>query len=110
MSTKTFKGGTHPPERKERSAPNAIEVLRTVKQVVIPVNQHFGAPIQPLVKVGDLVKRGQRIADAEGRMTVPLHASIAGVVKKIEPRMQSNNADGLCIIIEPKGFTSRRIR
>jgi electron transport complex protein RnfC len=100
MSTKTFKGGTHPPERKERSAPNVIEVLRTVKQVVIPVNQHFGAPIQPLVKVGDLVKRGQRIADAEGRMTVPLHASITGTVKKIEPRMQANNLDGLAIIIE----------
>lgn len=100
MPTKTFKGGTHPPERKERSAPHAIEVLRTVKQVVIPVNQHFGAPIQPLVKVGDLVKRGQRIADAEGRMTVPLHASITGTVKKIEPRMQVNNLDGLAIIIE----------
>jgi electron transport complex protein RnfC len=33
-------------------------------------------------------------------MTVPVHASISGVVKKIEPRTQSNNTDGLCIIIE----------
>jgi electron transport complex protein RnfC len=101
MSTKTFKGGAHPPERKERSASSSIEVLRNVKQVVIPVNQHFGAPIKPLVNVGDLVKRGQKIADAEGRMTVPLHASITGTVKKIEPRMQANNLEGLAIIIEP---------
>ncbi len=101
MSTKTFKGGAHPPERKERSASVPIEVLRNVTQVVIPVNQHFGAPIQPLVKVGDLVRRGQKIADAEGRMTVPLHASIAGTVKKIEPRMQANNLEGLAIVIEP---------
>ena len=100
MSTKTFKGGAHPPERKERSAASAIEVLDRVTQVVIPVNQHFGAPIQPLVKVGDQVKRGQKIADAAGRMTVPLHASVAGTVKKIEPRMQANNLDGLCIVIE----------
>ncbi len=100
MSTKTFKGGVHPPERKGRSAASAIEVLDRVTQVVIPVNQHFGAPIQPLVKVGDQVKRGQKIADAVGRMTVPLHASIAGTVKKIEPRMQANNLDGLCIVIE----------
>jgi len=101
MSTKTFKGGAHPPERKDRSASCPIEVLRNVTQVVIPVNQHFGAPIQPLVKVGDQVKRGQKIADADGRMTVPLHASVYGTVKKIEPRMQANNLEGLAIVIEP---------
>jgi electron transport complex protein RnfC len=33
-------------------------------------------------------------------MTVPVHASISGTVKKIEPRTQSNNTDGMCIIIE----------
>jgi electron transport complex protein RnfC len=79
-----------------------VETAPLPKQVVIPINQHFGAPNQSLVKVGDRVKRGQKIADAAapGPMTVPVHASIAGVVKKIEPRTQSNNTDGLCIIIE----------
>ncbi len=101
MSTKTFRGGTHPPERKERSASNPIEFHSAVTQVVIPVNQHFGAPLQVLVKVGDVVKRGQKIADADGRMTVPLHASIAGTVKKIEPRMQANNLEGMAVVIEP---------
>ncbi len=100
MAVKTFKGGAHPPERKERSSALATQRLREVKLVVVPVNQHFGAPLQPLVKVGDSVKRGQKIADADGRMTVPVHAPIAGVVKKIEPRTQSNNSDGPCIIIE----------
>jgi electron transport complex protein RnfC len=33
-------------------------------------------------------------------MTVPVHASISGTVSKIEPRTQSNNTEGLCIIIE----------
>ncbi|HOX92126.1 MAG TPA: electron transport complex subunit RsxC [Spirochaetales bacterium] len=103
MSTKTFKGGAHPPERKHRSESLPIEYVRQVQQVVIPVNQHFGAPIQPLVKVGDQVKRGQIIANAEGRMPLPVHASIAGVVKKIEPRMQANNLDGLAIVIEADG-------
>lgn len=100
MAVKTFRGGAHPPERKDRSSGLAVERLRDVKLVVVPVNQHFGAPLQPLVKVGDSVKRGQKIADADGRMTVPVHAPIAGVVKKIEPRTQSNNVDGPCIIIE----------
>lgn len=101
MSIKTFMGGTHPPERKERSASSPIEYRASVPQVVIPVNQHFGAPLQVLVKVGDQVKRGQKIADADGRMTVPLHASIAGTVKKIEPRMQANNLEGPAVVIEP---------
>jgi len=102
MSIRTFRGGAHPPERKDRSQEKPIERITSVSQVVIPVNQHFGAPIQPLVKVGEFVKAGQKIADADGRMTVPVHASIAGVVKKIEPRTQSNNTEGLCIVIEPK--------
>ena len=103
MTAKTFRGGTHPPERKERSGELPIERLGAVKQVVIPLNQHFGAPIQSLVKVGDTVRRGQKIADAEGRMTVPLHASISGVVQKIEPRPMANNFDGPCIVIEASG-------
>lgn len=101
MPAKTFRGGAHPPEKKDRSSNLPVEYVREVGQVVIPVNQHFGAPLQPLVKVGDFVRKGQKIADADGRMTVPVHASIAGFVKKIEPRTQSNNLEGPCIVIEP---------
>jgi electron transport complex protein RnfC len=100
MATKTFKGGIHPPERKDATEGKEIVRIPAPKQVVIPINQHFGAPNQCLVKVGDAVKRGQKIADADGKMTVPVHASVTGIVKKIEPRTQSNNVDGMCVIIE----------
>lgn len=100
MAARTFKGGTHPPERKDRTSGLPIEEVRGVKTVVIPVNQHFGAPLAPVVSVGDHVVRGQKIADAEGRMTVPVHASVCGTVKKIEARTMSNNGDGPCIVIE----------
>jgi electron transport complex protein RnfC len=100
MTAKTFRGGTHPPERKERTSELPIERVGAVKQVVIPLNQHFGAPIQSLVKVGDSVRRGQKIGEAEGRMTVPLHASISGTVVKIEPRALASAFDGTCIVIE----------
>jgi len=102
MAIKTFKGGIHPPERKTATEGKKIEAVPTPKQVVVPINQHFGAPNKCLVNVGDTVKRGQKIAEgaAPGPMTVPVHAPISGTVKKIEPRAQSNNTDGLCVIIE----------
>jgi electron transport complex protein RnfC len=102
MAVKTFKRGVHLPERKDATAGKPYEIEPSPKQVVIPINQHFGAPNKSLVAVGDTVRRGQKIADAvnPGPMTVPVHASISGIVKKIEVRTQSNNSEGLCIVIE----------
>lgn len=100
MRKATFRGGIHPPENKELSAHIPIEIVTSIKKVVIPINQHFGAPIKPLVAVGDTVKRGQKIADSQDRMTVPLHASISGTVKKIEAHLLVNNMEGPAIFIE----------
>jgi len=98
----TFKRGLKLDTRKQATEGKPVELAPAPKRVVIPVNQHFGAPNKPLVAAGDRVRRGQKIADAAapGPMTVPVHASISGVVRKIEPRLQSNNTEGLCIIIE----------
>jgi electron transport complex protein RnfC len=93
------------PTRKHATEGKPVEQVPPPKQVVIPVNQHFGAPNKPLVNIGDKVIRGQKIADAvsPGPMTVPVHASISGIVKKIEPRTQSNNTEGLCVVIDAEG-------
>ncbi|MFP3089642.1 electron transport complex subunit RsxC [Treponema sp. TIM-1] len=111
MAVSTFKRGLRLPTRKTATEGKPVEQAPPPKQVVIPINQHFGAPNRSLVQVGDRVKRGQKIADAvsPGLMTVPVHASIAGVVKKIENRTQSNNTEGPCIVIEaasPEGGVS----
>jgi electron transport complex protein RnfC len=102
MAVKTFKRGLPLPARKHATEGKPVELVPMPKQVVIPINQHFGAPNKSLVVPGGRVKRGQKIADAAnpGPMTTPVHASISGVVKKIENRTQSNNLDGPCIIIE----------
>ena len=102
MTVSTFKFGLKLPTRKHATEGMPVELVPALKQVVIPINQHFGAPNKAIVSIGDTVVRGQKIADAAGPgpMTVPVHASISGVVKKIEPRTQSNNTEGMCIIIE----------
>ena len=102
MAVTTFKRGLRLNTRKHATEGKKIEPAPMPKQVVIPINQHFGAPNKVLVNAGDKVIRGQKIADslAPGPMTVPVHASISGVIKKIEPRPQSNNTEGLCVIIE----------
>jgi electron transport complex protein RnfC len=105
MKVSTFRRGLRLPTRKHATEGTLVELVPPPKEVAIPLNQHFGAPNQSLVKVGNVVLRGQKIAEAitAGPMTVPVHASIAGIVKKIEPRLQSNNTEGPCVIIENDG-------
>ncbi|WP_041610330.1 electron transport complex subunit RsxC [Treponema brennaborense] len=100
MKTQTFKGGVHPPEHKESTQGSPIEpVVPVTKTVCIPVTQG-GAPNQPIVAVGDSVARGQKIADSHAYMSAPVHASIAGTVKKIETHLVTANREELCIAIQ----------
>ena len=108
MAVKTFKRGLKLPTRKHATEGKPIELVPPQKQVVIPINHHFGAPNKPLVSIGDKVIRGYKIADAAspGPITVPIHASISGTVKKIEPYLMANNTEGLCIVIEAEDSDS----
>ncbi|MCM1320833.1 MAG: electron transport complex subunit RsxC [Bacteroides sp.] len=103
MKTQTFKGGIHPPERKELSEARAIEhAFPSTKTVYIPVTMG-GAPNQPVVKAGDTVARGQIIAQSDAFMSAPVHSSVAGTVKKIEVRTLTGNIEAPCIVIEADG-------
>nr|WP_307774575.1 electron transport complex subunit RsxC [uncultured Cetobacterium sp.] len=79
-----FKGGVHPPENKIQTENQAIEVLKAPKIVYIPLLQHIGVPLTPCVEVGESVLKGQKIADSQGFLSVPVHSTVSGIVKKIE--------------------------
>ena len=77
----------------------AIEQLAPPAEVVIPMSMHFGAPCTPLVKAGDLVKVGQKIGEFRG-LGAPIHASVSGKVKAVEPRPYSMGGNMTSVIIE----------
>ncbi len=81
---KTFKGGVHPEECKDITADKPIESLQPSPVVIIPLSQHTGTPAKPVVKIGDQVKVGTKIAEADGFVSVPMHSSVSGKVKAIE--------------------------
>ncbi len=76
------------------------EVMPIPEKVYISVVQHIGAPCQPLVGIGDLVKVGQLIADTKAFISAPIHSSVSGKVVKIEDIMSSLGSKDKTIVIE----------
>ncbi|WP_242523106.1 electron transport complex subunit RsxC [Thiocystis minor] len=79
----TFDHGIHPLEHKELTADKPIRRLPFAPELIIPLSQHKGKPAIPLVKVGQEVVRGEPIAQADGFVSVPMHAPATGVIRKI---------------------------
>jgi Na+-translocating ferredoxin:NAD+ oxidoreductase subunit C len=81
---KSFSGGVHPHDNKSQTNKKEIEILPVPPSVVIPVQQHIGAPSKPIVEKGDEVKVGDAITESAGFVSVPVHASISGTVKIVK--------------------------
>ena len=94
-----FFGGIHPKYNKEMSTTVTTFHSITPKQVVIPMQQHIGAPCTPMVSVGDKVLRGQKIGDGEG-LCVPVHASVSGTVVAVEPRPHTSGRMVNSVVID----------
>ena len=78
----TFQRGVHPPERKELSRECPIEVLPHPESVLIPLTQNIGESCQAVVAPKQEVAFGEKIADAEGFISAPLHAPLSGRIAK----------------------------
>lgn len=103
MALLTFKGGIHPYEGKKLSEDKPIEVYLPKGELVYPLSQHIGAPAKPLVKKGDTVLVGQKIAEAGGFVSAHIHASVSGTVKCIEPRLTAGGTKVESIVITNDG-------
>ena len=79
-------GGIHPAERKTLSNRTPIQPAPLPKRLVLPLNQHIGAAAEPVVALGEYVRKGQLIAAANGFVSVPVHAPTSGIVSFIGPQ------------------------
>ncbi len=105
IKTWDLPGGVHPAENKSQSLKLPLIDCPLANEYILPLNQHIGAPSQPIVKVGDSVKKYQRIADAEGIFSATLHAPTSGVISAIEERFIAHPS-GLkapCIVLQADG-------
>jgi electron transport complex protein RnfC len=99
-----YYGGVHPSENKEFSEHIALKPFPAPKTVVIPMSQHLGAPANPIVQVGDTVKVGQKIGEAAGFISAPVHSSVSGTVVAVEPRMHGvMGTEMTAVVIESDG-------
>lgn len=104
MKRKTFKGGAHPYDGKKMSRDCPIEILNPGDTLVYPLSQHIGAMAKPLVKAGDRVLVGQKIAEKGGFISANIHSSVSGTVKAIEKRPVATGGMVDSIIVENDGM------
>jgi electron transport complex protein RnfC len=81
---RTFRQGIHPAHKKSTTQGKKIRRIPPPKEVILPLQQHIGAPCQSLVKKGDQVRKGDKIAEADAFVSAPIHASISGKITAVE--------------------------
>ena len=100
MKALLFKGGVHPYDGKELSKDKPIKLVYPKGELVYPLSQHIGSPSVPVVKKGDKVLLGQKIAEAGGFVSVPIYSTVSGLVKAIEPKLTVTGTMVNSIVIE----------
>ena len=95
----SFFGGIHPKDNKQYTCHKAVQDFPEPDLLVIPMQQHIGAPCVPLVKKGDTVTVGQKIGDNQG-LCVPVHTSVSGKVKAVEMRPHTSGTMVMSVVIE----------
>jgi electron transport complex protein RnfC len=99
----TFSGGIHPPGHKESTAGLPVVAAPAPAKVTLPLIQHVGAMPVPLVKPGDRVRLGQKLADSDERVLAPIHASVSGTVAALQPFGHPVGRSVMSIIIDNDG-------
>lgn len=106
---KSFAHGIHPPQQKDLTSLEVIKRIPFPHRVSVPLLQHFGVPARPLVHKGQEVVRGEPIAEADGFMSVPMHAPVTGTVEGVELIPTARGPKTMAIIIKTHLAASQQV-
>ena len=99
-------GGIHPVEGKEPTEHLALVRFPEPETVIIPMSMHLGAPATPIVNVGDKVKLGQKIGEAAGFISAPVHSSVSGEVMAICDCPHATRGTCQAVVIKSDGLNT----
>ena len=99
----TFRGGVHPNGHKELSREAPLRLFDARGEMVYPLVQHIGRPAKAIVKKGDHVLVGQRIAEATGYVSAHVICSCSGTVKAVEKRRTLSGTMMECVVVDNDG-------
>jgi electron transport complex protein RnfC len=101
-----IRGGVHPAPRKEATADRVIDTRFPLPPMLyMGLQQHVGQPAEPVVNVGDRVRKGQLLAASQGMISAPIHAPTSGVVADIMdyPSPHPSALPSPTLLLEPDG-------
>ncbi len=109
LGLKSFRHGVHPPESKDATSGLPIRQFPFAPLLVIPLSQHMGKPSVALVREGEEVARGQRIARFDGFVSVSLHAPASGVVRRIALAPSITGRMVQSVFLEPHAASTQEV-
>jgi electron transport complex protein RnfC len=105
-----FHGGVSPQYNKSLSASQPLRATLMPSQLILPLQQPVGLPAEPIVQVGERVKKNQLLAqagkDPRKALIVPIHAPTSGTIEAIMPMTlpHPSGLEDLCIVLKPDGL------
>jgi len=109
LGLNTFRHGVHPPDSKEETRGLPIRRFPFAPLLIVPLAQHLGKPSVPVVREGQEVARGQKIARPDGFMSVAMHAPASGIVRRIAltPTISGRMVPG--VFLEPHPGSTQEV-
>ncbi|MDC7718526.1 electron transport complex subunit RsxC [Vogesella sp. DC21W] len=80
-----FHGGIHPPQHKDAATGSPIQALPLPPLLHIALAQSVGNAARPTVAVGQHVRKGETLAEPDGRLSAAVHAPTSGTITAIGP-------------------------
>ncbi len=109
FGNKSFPHGIHPDEYKEETKAKVTRRLPFSPEIIVPLAQSIGRPAKAIVFRGQHVKRGEVIAEADGFMSVPIHAPVTGTIKAIDITPTAKGSKDPAIFITTSLSSGQRV-